>query len=267
MEVVLNKMCSGKFNNLNMVFSDNLITGVYDEENTNLLEIISLLSKIDSGEIILDEYVYTKKVKKISQELRRKIGFVSRFSEKQLFNLTVKEELELAFKLLEKESNIDSVIEVMNMVDLDIEFLDRDPFTLSNGEKRKLSIASVLIFNPDVIIIENPFVALDIESKKSLFNLFKKLKNDYKKTVIFSSNDIEDIYRISDYVYLLKNSEIVLSGKRSIIYENKEVLKEKNILLPQLVNFSDYVLSNKGIKLGYRYEMNDLIKDIYRYAR
>ena len=264
MEVVLKNVKKGVFYDLNVNFKSNLISGIYDEENSNLLEIISMLSKIEDGEIIYDKYIYNNKSKKVPKDIRKKIGFVSRFSENQLFNPTVKKELEISSKLLGKDICIDLIIEVLQMVDLDVEVLERNSFTLSTGEKRKLAIACVLIYNPEIIIIENPFVSLDYNSKKNLYKLFKKLQNDYHKTIIFSSNDMEDIYKMADYAYILKNNKILLSGKKNIICENRNMLIENNIILPQIISFSDYVYLSKGIKLGYRDDINDLIKDIYR---
>ena len=267
MGVILKKIECGQFNNLDMDFETNKITSVYDEENSNLLEIVSLLNPIKNGVIEIDNFNYNTKIKKVPKKIRKKIGYVSRFSENQFFNSTVKKELEISLKLLDEETNIDLIFEVMNMVDLNLDLLDHDPFTLSSGEKRKLSIASVLIYNPEIIIIENPFIALDFDSKNNVCKLLKKLKNDYNKTIIISSNNIEDIYKISDYVYILKNYNIVIKGDRSNIYKQKEILVENSIYLPQVVSFSDYVLKEKNVKLGYRYEINDLIKDIYRNAR
>lgn len=267
MGVVLSKIECEKFVDLDMTFETNKIIGIYDEDNSNLLEIISLLKPIKNGNIKIAAFNYDNKVKKVPKKIRKNIGYVSRFSESQFFNTTVKKELELSLNLLNDNCSIDDIIETMKMVDLDTELLNRDPFTLSSGEKRKLSLASILIYNPEILVIENPFVSLDFSSKKNMYKLLKRLKDNYNKTIIISSNDIEDIYKISDYIYLLKKYKVILKGDRSNIYKQKDILIKNNIYLPQLVKFSDYVLKEKNIKLGYRYEMNDLIKDVYRNAR
>lgn len=267
MEVVLKKVSCDNFNEISMFFDKNKITSIYDENNSGLLEIIALLKPIKSGIIEIDNSKYDSKIKKIPKKIRRKIGFISRLGENQFFNETVKEEIEISLKLQNINIDENDIVKIIEMVNLDKSVLNRNPFTLSDGEKRKLSIACALIYNPEIIIIENPFLALDFESKNNIYKLLKKLKDEYGKTIIVSSNDIEEIYKISDYVYILKENEIILHGERSIIYKQKEILLNNNIYLPQVISFSDYVLKEKNVKLGYRYEINDLIKDIYRNAR
>lgn len=266
MEVILNHINYKNFYDINMHFLSNKITAIYEENDSSLLEMISLLEKPKDGNLIIDDFTYNQSTKKISKKIRKKIGYMSKFCENQIFNQTVKGELELPLKLFKENYDIDLLIHTMQIVDLDPNLLERDPFTLSNGEMRKLSLATILVYNPDILILDNPFVGLDFHSSKSLYKLLQKLKNDYKKTIIISTNDIETLYKIADYVYIFKDNHIVLEGKRDVIYKSKDVLLNHNIVLPQVISFSDYVFQKRQIKLGYRYEINDLIKDIYRHV-
>ena len=250
MEITLEKIETNEFKNLNMVFKDNNITGIYDEDNTNISEIISFLCNIKKGIIKIDNNVYSKLPKKI----RTNIGYVSKFANNQIFNKTIKKEFEISFKLSNKKFDIDKVIEIMNLVELSTDYLTRNPLTLSSGEIRKLVLALSLVNNPKVL-------------KKNIIKLIKKIQSDYKLNIILITNNIEDIYALSNYVYILKNGRIILEGDRSVIYRKYDVLLNEYIMIPKLVEFSNFVLREKYIKLGYRYEINDLIKDIYRNAR
>ena len=155
----------------------------------------------------------------------------------------------------------------MNLVELSTDYLTRNPLTLSSGEIRKLVLALSLVNNPKVLIWDSPFIGLDSISKKNIIKLIKKIQSDYKLNIILITNNIEDIYALSNYVYILKNGRIILEGDRSVIYRKYDVLLNEYIMIPKLVEFSNFVLREKYIKLGYRYEINDLIKDIYRNAR
>lgn len=263
MEITLEKIETNEFKNLNMVFKDNNITGIYDEDNTNISEIISFLCNIKKGIIKIDNNVYSKLPKKI----RTNIGYVSKFANNQIFNKTIKKEFEISFRLSNKKFDIDKVIEIMNLVELSTDYLTRNPLTLSSGEIRKLVLALSLVNNPKVLIWDSPFIGLDSISKKNIIKLIKKIQSDYKLNIILITNNIEDIYALSNYVYILKNGRIILEGDRSVIYRKYDVLLNEYIMIPKLVEFSNFVLREKYIKLGYRYEINDLIKDIYRNAR
>lgn len=246
--------------NVDIKFDKN-INFIYCEEECDILEKICLLKKINHGEIIIDDFLYSNSVPK---SIRKKIGYVSKYSEEMFFNDSVSKELEISLKLLDIEKEKFNALE---LVGLSNDYLNRDPFTLSSGEKRKLAIACSLVSNPSIIVLDNPFVGLDYISKTTIEKLLIKLKKEYNKTIIILSNNIEDVYRLADYVYFIKNNSIILEGPRSIIFKNKDILKNNGILLPMLVDFSDYVLEHKNIKLGYRYDINDLLKDIYRNAR
>ena len=130
-----------------------------------------------------------------------------------------------------------------------------------------MAIASILIVNPKIIVFDEPTIGLDYESKKNFIKLIRMLKNRYNKTIIIISHDIDFIHNISDYVILLDKGKLILTGNKYDILGNPDVLKEYNLPIPKVVEFSYKVLKNKGIKMGYRDDVNDLLKDIYRYAK
>lgn len=258
---------------INLTIQDskiNAVIGTSGSGKTTLVELLNSLLVPTKGKVIVDKDIISEKsqIKNINT-LRRKVGIVFQFPEEQFFNLTVKKELEFGLLSFNYRTNeIDKrVSDALKMVGLDDSYLDRDPFKLSNGEQRKVAIASILIVNPKIIVFDEPTIGLDYESKKNFIKLIRMLKNRYNKTIIIISHDIDFIHNISDYVILLDKGKLILTGNKYDILGNPDVLKEYNLPVPKVVEFSYKVLKNKGIKMGYRDDVNDLLKDIYRYAK
>ncbi len=258
---------------INLTIQDskiNAVIGTSGSGKTTLVELLNSLLVPTKGKVIVDKDIISEKsqIKNINT-LRRKVGIVFQFPEEQFFNLTVKKELEFGLLSFNYRTNeIDKrVSDALKMVGLDDSYLDRDPFKLSNGEQRKVAIASILIVNPKIIVFDEPTIGLDYESKKNFIKLIRMLKNRYNKTIIVISHDIDFIHNISDYVILLDKGNVILTGNKYDILGNPDVLKEYNLPVPKVVEFSYKVLKNKGIKMGYRDDVNDLLKDIYRYAK
>jgi energy-coupling factor transport system ATP-binding protein len=127
-----------------------------------------------------------------------------------------------------------------------------------------MMIASILICNPEIIILDEPTVGLDNTSKKNLINYLTKLKKLQNKTIVIASNDIDFINKISDDVIALENGKVIKSEKKSEIFRDVNFFDKHHISVPQIIKFEDIVLKEKGILLGYRDDVNDLVKDILR---
>lgn len=196
-----------------------------------------------------------------------KIGYLFQNSFDQVFNSSVYMEMEFGLKMF-KCSDIDLKIrEAIKLVGLDESYLPRNPYELSYGECRKVMLASILAYDPDVIVLDNPSVGLDNKSKNELIKLLKSLKKDYNKTIIIVSNDINFLHRFVDYVYLLKDGKICLEGGKYDVFSNEEKMNECGLFVPNVLHFSNIVKVKKNVNIGYRDEINDLIKDVYRYAK
>lgn len=197
----------------------------------------------------------------------KKVGYLFQFSEDQIFNSTVYKEIEFGLKCF-RCSNIDEKIRhSIGLIGLDESFLDLNPYKISNGERRKVAIASILAYDPDIIILDEPTVGMDNRSKISFMKLLKSLKKDYGKTIIIVSHDINFLHKFVDYVYLMKDGKIFLEGNKYDVFSNESAMNECGLLVPNLLHFSNIVLSRKNVKIGYRDDINDLIKDVYRYGK
>lgn len=237
----------------------NAIVGKSGSGKTTLLELITGILKPTTGKVLIDE----KEIDNLNNAFD--IGYVSQ-DNNQFLQKTVKEELEMLlklynYKLKEKNKRInDSLI----MVGLNEKYLNLNINNLSSGEKKKLALASALILNPSILIIDEPVIGLDRKTKEELKKIFRILKTRYNKTIIFVSNNLDFVLEVADYVYVLYDKEIVLEGKKMDVLSKTDILKKYGIIGPNITSFENLVLTKKQIKIGYRYEINDLIKDIYR---
>ena len=249
----------------NVTYKSNLKKFNYDFEDGKITTIVSGESLSYFTYLISNlEKDYNGKITNTYKG--RNIGVVFNNPEEAFIFNTVREELEFGLKKYNyKVSTINKRIEdSLKMVNLPKEYLDKSPFELSSGEKESLALGIVLSLNPKLIIIDNPTSNLDSRNKEYLIKLLKKIKTRYNKTIIFVSNNLDFVLEVADYVYVLYDKEIVLEGKKIDVLSKTDILKKYGIIGPNITSFENLVLTKKQIKIGYRYEINDLIKDIYR---
>lgn len=266
MEIVLESVDYINFSkkildNVSLNIKSNLITtivGASGSGKTTLAEIIDLLLPPSSGILKYDGEVVN------SNELKSRIGLVFQNPEEQFFASTVEKEIEFGLNYLNKdiEKIKKRVNDALRMVNLDESYLNRNPFTLSCGEKRKVAIASILAFNPSVIIFDEPILGLDSKSKKSLIKIIKLLKNRYNKTVIIITKDLEFAHLISDEVVVINEGKIVLQGNKYEVFTQD--IENYGLKKPRIIEFEQMVFNEKKVKLFYRDDINDLMKDVYR---
>lgn len=256
-------------NDINVTFEENKIHGIIGQSGsgkTTLLELLNLLLVPQKGRITFGNRVImkTKKIYNVNA-LRYKIGFVYQQPEEQFFCKTVKQEIEFGMKYFNKTNkNIDKhVKDALKMVELDETYLEKNPFNLSSGEKRKVAIASILAFNPKVIILDEPTIGLDDSSKDNLSKIIHMLKNRYQKTVIIATHDVDFLHKLANHIIVLSEGKIVLEGDKYQVFTHDK-LEEFGVKRPKIIEFEKMVLDRKKIKLGYRDNINDVMKDVYR---
>jgi len=166
-----------------------------------------------------------------SVNFRKKVGLVFQNSDVQLFCPTVKEDicfgplqLRVGKKVIERR--LDELIRILNIKDL----LDRSPHQLSIGEKRKVAIASTLIIDPDVLIVDEPTAGLDPLTTRHIIDLLRQA-NAAGKTIITSTHDLHIVEEISDVVYVFgQEKRIVRTGSPHEIMEDSQLLQANNLI-------------------------------------
>lgn len=259
---------------INIEIENGKITGLIGKSGSGkstMVQLINALNFPTKGNLEVGTFIIDSKKRKIKKvnDLRVNIGLIFQFPEEQFFNMTVFDEISFGMKYFKfKTADIEKrVVNALKMVGLNKDYLYRNPFTLSSGEKRKIAIASILAYNPSIIILDEPTIGLDSISKKKLVELIRTLKNRYKKTIILVSHDVDLIHQISDKIIVINDGKVVLDGNKYDVFKHEAELKKYGIKLPKAIEFSNLVYKKTGKKIGYRDDINDILKDVYRNAR
>ena len=245
----------------------NALVGPSGSGKSTMIELINGLKLPTKGIVYVGKHKLRNNIRIVNaNKLRFDIGVVFQNPEDQFFQKTVKKEIEFGMKYFGYK--IDKINErissSLKMVGLDDSYLNRNPFELSGGEKRKIAIASVLAFNPSVVIFDEPTNGLDSTSKESLIKLIKLLKNKYNKTIIVVSHDVDTLYKFIDNVIILSNGRILLEGNKYEVFKNVDFLNNNGVKVPRIVEFIHKVELKTGKYLGNIDDVNDLIKEIYQ---
>lgn len=248
--------------NLSLKFISNEINSIYDIDGNGELILNLLNGKIDTydGSILLNKKNLKKS--KLSQDMVCLDSVINMNQLVKDYLISNLQKYNYKLDILDKH-----VLDSLKMVGLDKSVLLKKIDELSSGQIMLIKIASLLSLNPKILVMYEPTNNLDVNGIKNLIKIVRILKNRFHKTFIFISTDVEFLHKISDTIYLINNGRLVKYGDKYDIFTDFDLLKQYNIKLPNTILFSKQVLDKKNKKIGYRDEINDLLKDIYRYAR
>jgi cobalt/nickel transport system ATP-binding protein len=179
-------------------------------------------SEISAKQLSIDDF---------SKEFHRKVGFIFQNSDTQLFCSTVTEEiafgpLQMSISHEEVERRVNDILELLSITHLK----DKTPFKLSGGEKKKVALASVLVLNPQVLILDEPTNGLDPKTQRWLVGLLVDL-NKAGKTILTSTHNLELVQEISDRCIVFgEDHRVVADAPTKDIMADIELLKKVNIV-------------------------------------
>ena len=233
---------------------------------STLIQHLNGLIKPHSGSVIIDGTDITEKGVRM-KDIRSKVGIVFQYPEYQLFEETVYKDI--AFGPLNIGKTIDEtdkiVHNVIKLVGLGEHVLQKSPFELSGGEKRRVAIAGVLAMEPKYLILDEPTSGLDPLGRKNILNLVSSLHKENNITIILVSHSMEDIARVADRVMVMDNGNLVMFDTVSKVFSNVEKLKEIGLDVPEITRVV-YGLKKKGIDLGDNiYTVEDAKQAIIKY--
>ena len=208
------------------------IVGRIGSGKSTLIEVMSGLLKPTSGEVIIDNLDITKN-KVPRKEIVKHISVVFQHPETQFFAETVFDEVAYGAKNIGVEGNKikDVVLNALTEVGLDESYLDKSPFELSGGEKRRVAIASVIVINPKYLILDEPTSNLDFGGKSSIISY---LENRISKgrTLIFVTHNMDEAFLLSERLIAINEGTVVYDSDTLSFFENAELVEKIGLELP-----------------------------------
>ena len=231
---------------------------------STLMQHINGLLLPTSGEVLIGDLKITNKKLKNPKlaPIRKKIGFVFQFPEYQLFEETVLKDImygpkNFGFSDDEAKKAAIGIAERLNIKSI----LDASPFNLSGGQMRKVAIAGILAYEPDVLLLDEPTRGLDPLGAKEIMAFFKELQTKYNKTIIMISHDMDLVYEYATRCIVLQNGEMVYDGSKEQLF--KEKYAAYHLDKPRVLKTIDYLNENTNRKLSYNhYNLDDLLKSL-----
>ncbi len=226
------------------------IIGHTGSGKSTLIQHFNALVKPTSGKITIDGIDVTA-AKTDLKLIRRTVGLVFQYPEHQLFEETVYKDI--AFGPinmgLSSEEIDERVRESAALAGLNENLLERSPFDLSGGQKRRAAIAGVLAMKPKVLILDEPTAGLDPSGRDSILKTIKSLhKKNRDMIIIFISHSMEDVAKTAEHIIVMNKGRIETEGSVSEIFEKADTLRKIGLNVPQITTLCDR-LRNAGLNL------------------
>ena len=247
-----NVLFKGEKNIINLQIEKNEIIGII---NFDIKDIFNNIIK--DGKVTFNKYVLNPNSSKEKKErLMNLISFVYDMP----YHLYVIDEIKYNIKNL----NIKKLNELLKKFDLKENILDRLCVDLSTSERKKVYLISVMLSDKDILYFENPSSYLDDKSKEMLVRELKRIKKN--KIVLINSTDTNFLVKIADKILLKTTNQKYIFDSKYEVLKNEIILKDVGLYIPYIMYFINRVYKIKNIKLGYRDNLNDTVKDVYRHV-
>src|SRR5690554_1237276 len=185
-----------------------------------------------SGTLNILGSVINKKTK--LKPIRRKVGLVFQFPEYQIFEDTVKKDILFGPKNFGLENPEEKALEIAEKMGIS-DLLNRSPFTLSGGQLRKVAITGILASDPDILILDEPTVGLDPFTKTELLDFLKQLNEEFNKTIVIITHDMEVVSKYIKRVIVLNDGNVVFDGSKKELFSKENLMEEYNLDYPETI--------------------------------
>ena len=236
------------------------IIGHTGSGKSTLIQHLNGLLKPTSGRILLGGEDIWSDPKKI-RDVRFRVGLVFQYPEYQLFEETVYRDIAFGPTNmgLSKDEIDRRVRESAHFAGLTDDLLEKSPFALSGGQKRRVAIAGVLAMEPNVLILDEPTAGLDPYGRDYILNLVKTW-HDKGRTIIMVSHSMEDVARLADRIFVMNHGQLEMQGTPDEIFSKEEHLRAIGLDVPQVTSLAGR-LNALGFDLpGNIHTMDDMEK-------
>ena len=230
------------------------IIGHTGSGKSTLIQHLNGLSVPSDGEVRIGEYKLTNEEKlKNMKDLRSKVGVVFQYPEHQLFEETVAKDIAFGpenFGVSQEEIK-KRTKEVIRAVRLPEDLLERSPFDLSGGQKRRVAIAGVLAVQPDVLVLDEPTAGLDPRGQQEIMDMFADLHKTRGLTTILVTHSMEDALKYADHILIMNKGTKFMEGSPEEVFSQKEALHSVQLDVPEVVQFLNRFEEKMGKKIPF----------------
>ena len=254
--------------NVNLDIKKGIITGIIGHTGSGkstLVQLFNGLIKPDSGEILLDGKNIWENPKEISK-VRYRVGLVMQYPEYQLFEETVAKDIAYGpTNMGVNKEDIDSIVnESAEFAGVDKELLEKSPFDLSGGQKRRVAIAGIMAMKPEILVLDEPAAGLDPRGKNMILKGIRDYQEKTGATVIIVSHSMEDMAKCCDELVVMSEAKVVLQGSCDQVFSDASTLISVGLDVPQITKLMSEIKArgfdvNDGVyTVGQAYD--ELIK-------
>ena len=254
--------------NIDLTIPDGQFIGLIGHTGSGkstLIQLMNGLIKPTEGRITVDgQELFAKDVK--MRDIRFKVGLVMQYPEYQLFEETVEKEIAYGpTNMGLSEEEIKSRVEyAADLVGIPKEMLERSPFELSGGQKRRVAIAGIVAMQPTTLILDEPTAGLDPKGRDEILFKIKDLQRRMKITVVLVSHSMEDIAQMADRILVMNKGRLAMNGTPSEIFSRGDELTLMGLDLPQVTKIcNDLIRAGYPVKKGI-YTVSEAVEEIKR---
>ena len=227
------------------------IIGQTGSGKSTLIQHINALLRPTKGVVEINDFTIsaTNKPPKL-KGLRKEAGLVFQFPEYQLFEETIEKDIifgPVNFGVPVEEAKIKAK-EILKLVGLDEAYLERSPFELSGGQKRRVAIAGILAMEPNILVLDEPTAGLDPQGSIEMMDLFKKI-NESGTTVILVTHDMNHVLQYASEVVVMNQGIVEKHDQVTAVFQEKDYLEKLGIDLPLITDFI-LQLNKKGFNIN-----------------
>ena len=246
------------------------IIGETGSGKSTLVQHLNALLWPSEGTItIADRKIVANEKPKNLKPLRKQVGLVFQFPEYQLFEETILKDIAFGpknFGLSEEEAN-QKAKEMLHLVGLDDSYLERSPFDLSGGQKRRVAIAGIMAIDPNTLVLDEPTAGLDPQGAKEMMSLFVRLNKEMNKSVLLVTHDMEHVLEYCDEVIVMRKGSVAKHEDVKSFFSSLDLLHELKINPPKVI-----ALREELKQKGFRFEddvltLEQLAKEVARQVK
>ena len=257
--------------NVTVSFEKGKITGLIGHTGSGKSTLVNLLNglyKPYSGKVYLDGQDIWANPKEIAK-IRYRVGLVMQYPEYQLFDETVR--LDIGFGPrnlgLSPEEVEERVLEAARFAGVGADLLDKSPFELSGGQKRRVAIAGIIAMRPDVLVLDEPAAGLDPRGRREILGSLRDYADRQNASVILVSHSMEDMAHYCDNVVVMNSAKVYRTGTVEDIFSEADALISVGLDVPMISRVAAE-LKKRGIALDGRLYTVQGVKDaILRYLK